>query len=700
MATSADRSRQEWALRLARRGWSVFPLRPGAKEPYSRDEFGGRGWTEVATTDEDTIRGWFAEHEGMNYGVCPGEHRGIVDLDRKEHDGVQAFGLLELEHGEVETFAVDTPSGGRHLYFELPGTVGNAHTFPEGIDVRGAHGYVVGPGCEVDAGEYEPRNDVDQTTRAPDWVYQRMRPARRKEADHERPVFELDQDFAVERALEWLRTRRPAIEGARGDEHTYATAAQIKDFGISEEKCVELMLTPVHADGRSWNDTCQPPWDVGDLERKVENAYSYGANRPGSKGGGVMEAYEESLGEIVEETGDRFAALRAIMLRGGQLDTWDVRREMVIPEWLPAHGFTALLARRGAGKTVTMLDMALRLACDMDWQGIPAEHGWTTVYVCGEDAEGAREQYRAWCATHDRSPGEDRFVFMAGTVDLMSADSTRLWAEFLTQVLHGRRAVVFVDTWQRATSRGGQNKDEDMQTAVHHAEALAKSLSGPAVIAFHPPKYNEDVVMGSSVIENNTTAIWRMEQQATSRKLEVTRMKGKGEGNYQLLRFEEVGLGEQDQFGKEVTGVVAVRIGGSEVMEGDEASRVEDEATAAVARVVRALDLDRKDPLTGDSKSAPYTTNGLAERIRRLLDEAKDRDDEGDPTERARWAQELVDDMAQSGVSGFSMATLNDFLKKKFVNEPRGHDFGDGWALRVKPRGKMKVWVIERAGIT
>jgi phosphate starvation-inducible protein PhoH and related proteins len=38
------------------------------------------------------------------------------------------------------------------------------------------------------------------------------------------------------------------------------------------------------------------------------------------------------------------------MLRGDQIAHQKERRETLIPEWLPAHGFTAILAKRGQGK--------------------------------------------------------------------------------------------------------------------------------------------------------------------------------------------------------------------------------------------------------------------------------------------------------------------------------------------------------------
>ena len=40
-------------------------------------------------------------------------------------------------------------NGGYHLYFKTPFPCANKNLFPDGIDVRGAVGYVVGPGSEI-----------------------------------------------------------------------------------------------------------------------------------------------------------------------------------------------------------------------------------------------------------------------------------------------------------------------------------------------------------------------------------------------------------------------------------------------------------------------------------------------------------------------------------------------------------------------
>ncbi|MGW7064901.1 bifunctional DNA primase/polymerase [Streptomyces sp. NPDC054904] len=90
---------------------------------------------------------------------------GVVDLDLDVHgddDGPSVLAALadRLEEKAPETFTVNTPSGGRHLYFRAPmgctiGSVSGGRTaLVPGIDVRGpghrSGGHLVGPGSIVD----------------------------------------------------------------------------------------------------------------------------------------------------------------------------------------------------------------------------------------------------------------------------------------------------------------------------------------------------------------------------------------------------------------------------------------------------------------------------------------------------------------------------------------------------------------------
>ena len=146
------------ALSLAERGWHVFPCVPGGKRPALRGS-----WQDHATTEPARIRVWWSR-AAYNIGIACGPS-GLVVIDLDIHHGEQPgdptaatganvlTGLCE-QHGQpypLPTYAVDTPSGGTHLYYAAPdGRVRNsAGRLGLLIDVRADGGYVIGAGSRI-----------------------------------------------------------------------------------------------------------------------------------------------------------------------------------------------------------------------------------------------------------------------------------------------------------------------------------------------------------------------------------------------------------------------------------------------------------------------------------------------------------------------------------------------------------------------
>ncbi|KES05299.1 DNA primase [Streptomyces toyocaensis] len=169
------------ALSAAERGLAVIPLSrtklPALRSPH-RDtpdpvappchgECGrfGHG-VHDATTDPARIRALFAAApRATGYGIAcglPPHHLIGVDLDTKT--GTDSFtALRELAQRHLftipATVVVLTPSGGRHLWLSGPPHVvvpNSAGRLAPGIDIRGAGGYLVGPGSRTDHGTYTP----------------------------------------------------------------------------------------------------------------------------------------------------------------------------------------------------------------------------------------------------------------------------------------------------------------------------------------------------------------------------------------------------------------------------------------------------------------------------------------------------------------------------------------------------------------
>ncbi len=168
------------ALRAAARGYAVIPLTrtklPAVRSPHRghpeappcRGACGRLGHgVHDATTDPLGIRRLFAAAPwATGYGIAcglPPHHLIGIDLDTKNGaDSLTALRFIAEAHRFPlpPTVTVLTPSGGRHLWLtgppsppapRVPNSVGR---LAPGIDIRGAGGYLVGPGSLTAHGRY------------------------------------------------------------------------------------------------------------------------------------------------------------------------------------------------------------------------------------------------------------------------------------------------------------------------------------------------------------------------------------------------------------------------------------------------------------------------------------------------------------------------------------------------------------------
>lgn len=137
------------ALKLAERGFRVFPLLPNSKLPALQGD-----WREHATCDPAKIRALW-ESNDYNIGIWTKGFL-ILDFDTKR-DGLKDFDAL-VDKGLNTDAMVRTQSGGLHVYLRLPPNTEVANSvgkIGKGVDVRGGNGYVVAPGSIIDGKAYE-----------------------------------------------------------------------------------------------------------------------------------------------------------------------------------------------------------------------------------------------------------------------------------------------------------------------------------------------------------------------------------------------------------------------------------------------------------------------------------------------------------------------------------------------------------------
>jgi hypothetical protein len=167
------------ALELAARGWRVFPVPAGTKDPSPWR------WGKWNTTDPARIRQWW--QKPANIGITCGPSGLVVvdcDIDTTPlpppwdavpgvRDGVGVFAVLLEGHSErwPDTYTVRTPRGGLHFYYQAGGhgIRNSASQVGPQIDVRADGGFVVAAGSARPDGAYELVDDRDPAP-LPGWL--------------------------------------------------------------------------------------------------------------------------------------------------------------------------------------------------------------------------------------------------------------------------------------------------------------------------------------------------------------------------------------------------------------------------------------------------------------------------------------------------------------------------------------------------
>jgi hypothetical protein len=135
---------------------------------------------EKATSDPQELMKLYTDNV-YNVGIPTGEVNGLVILDFDGEEGMRTLAQWR-ERGLSDTWEVTTASGGKHLIYSLPFEVeidgipfevrNTVKSIGAGVDVRGEHGFTVGPGSIGLKGQYvwarDPENE--ECAEIDEWV--------------------------------------------------------------------------------------------------------------------------------------------------------------------------------------------------------------------------------------------------------------------------------------------------------------------------------------------------------------------------------------------------------------------------------------------------------------------------------------------------------------------------------------------------
>ena len=468
-------------------GMYLFPCR--GKRPLVKS------WLSESTRDLPTIRRWAKQYPGCWWATdCGKTGVVVVDDDRgKNPAAIDSMFSLELEHGPLpDTFSVATPNAGFHYYLKGEGRNSASSRLGKGIDTRGVGGYVMAP-CSPGYRVVNRAGIAD----APAWLIERIGKPAERDPQVVPDNLILDAPFSVKRAVEYLTNCGPAIEGDGGDLWTYKVACRVRDLGISQDKCLDLML-------EHWNDYCQPPWDEDALGEKVFNAYRYAEKPAGTEAPeAVFEAVAEEALVVHTVPGASTTDARPMFIDAHDLIKRELTIKYVVNELIETPTTGLIFGDPGAGKSFLAIDMALSVAHGAPWMGADTTQGpW--LYFAGEGHAGLQRRIMAWLKHYgheDIAPG--LFTLSQRRLELTEKSVMKLEPAIRAMVnKYGPLAGITVDTLARhLAGAADENSAKDISGFINAVDYLRDRFECVAAVVHHSGKMNKESSRGSSAIK-------------------------------------------------------------------------------------------------------------------------------------------------------------------------------------------------------
>ena len=470
---------RQQALYYADKGWPIFPVMAGEKRPQIDR------WQDRATTDYNTIEGWWDEWPDANIGFIPG----LVDMMVLDLDPGHDMKELEANVGHIPETALyqTTPRGGSHLFYEIGSheTVApSASKLSPNVDVRSHNSYVLLHPSVTEAGTYEWAGSGEPSYRTDEMV--RVAGAHR-EKNEERDVWLIAPDLPenIKLAEQWLKySAKHSVEGQGGDSLAIATANQLVGFGISEGMIPELLQ--LH-----WNQQCSPPWSYEELMTKAERAYRYHQSPPGNLTPAWQEAKRLNMFTAVEPV-DTVSASEGREWGQGKfrMVDWAGMKDIKPPSWLlenfiPDGSYAMIFAPPASFKTFVALDIALTVATGY---AVNTAHKAVTsgpvLYLTSEGRSSIYQRARAWSAVHFSGQSVADF-YLGDPVPGIDTDAVDHVIASAKRANSREYKLIVLDTVARSMQGQDENSSQGATMFTAMVERLQRELGGPAVLVVH-----------------------------------------------------------------------------------------------------------------------------------------------------------------------------------------------------------------------
>ena len=518
-ATTVNTPMVDHALALARRGFWVFPLTPGSKEPPLIHGFQSDGG---ATRDPAKIARWWKKWPDANIGISTsrfgtGEALVVVDVDNKgDRRGSTTLALLEIVQGlELSpTLTIKTPSGGFHYFYRTPVAVKQGvDVLGDGLDIRSNGGYVVAAGSVVPAGAYAVETDAP-IAECPQWVTDRC--GFEKARSVEPPREGVNPALAADRAREYLASIQVVTTGSRNDAG-FKAAARLRDFGVAHVDAADILR-------EHWK--CEPPLEDAELQHVVDSAYRYARGQAGSKAPEAdlddLAAYSATSEEVAASPGDADS--------GGLRLCWDEPGTRspalrLIKGMLRENGKSLWVGKPDAGKTTVVLDAGLHIAHGLPWMGRKTTQGGVLL-VAFERSDDVQGRLDAFYLEHPEIKRGAPFAYVIVEGRTLAHGGTAAAIVKAAQAMaekSGPVRLVIIDTLS-AGLKGDENESAAVGEFFRAADYIKNATGAHIACLHHPGKDASKGPRGSSKLTGDIDATFVLEDGCiTSEKLKAVK---------------------------------------------------------------------------------------------------------------------------------------------------------------------------------
>lgn len=508
------------ALELAQRGFAIFPVKEGSKDP-PLTKWGKGGDGERATTDPSIIRQWWKSWPNANIAIATGpSNLLVVDVDVKDgKDGGGAFLKLDLMYAPIPmTLTVRTPSGGWHSYFRVKVPVGCRTNLlkdqiGEGIDIRSEGGYVVAPGSELPTGVYEYEDPNVPIAAAP----QELLDVINQEQDPSPGSVEPGR-FSPEQLEEMLTHLDPTEYRDHGRWFQIMCACHHATQG---EGCEEFV---------AWSTS--DPWysDHDEIIRYRWGTLGGKSSRPKDL---VTEAtlvqHVREAGGVIpgESAADDFPPLPDLSGGSKRFLTLEEIKHLPLPTYLiygfiPEESLVVLFGAPGTYKTFLALHAVLCVANGTPFFDRPVMQG-EVFYLAGESPAGFRLRIAAWEQHYGYASGPPPFCLQPGGAVLNQGNEVDKLIKDILAISKSPKLIV-IDTLQ-VYLEGNENSPEHMGAFVRACLKLRDKTKGTVLVIHHLGKDANKGARGHTSLAGSADAMFEMTKQGLLAQLMCRKMK-------------------------------------------------------------------------------------------------------------------------------------------------------------------------------